>query len=36
MKTSARRFKAEGILRLEAKYIAYFFKAIFSKQPAKK
>jgi len=30
MKTSARRFKAEGIIRLELKYAKHFFKAIFS------
>ncbi|MBU6410141.1 MAG: glycosyltransferase family 2 protein [Verrucomicrobia bacterium] len=32
MKTSARRFRAEGILRLEGKYIAYFFKTIFGRR----
>lgn len=32
MKTSARRFKAEGITRLGTKYIAYFFKTILAKQ----
>lgn len=32
MKTSARRFKAEGTVRLGARYIAYFFKTIFAKE----
>ncbi len=36
MKTSARRFQAEGVLRLEARYIAYFFKTIFAKPSAEK
>lgn len=31
MKTSARRFKAEGILTLELKYLKYFFKTIFER-----
>jgi len=31
MKTSARRFKAEGIVHLEMKYIKYFFKTIMGK-----
>jgi glycosyltransferase involved in cell wall biosynthesis len=31
MKTSARRFRAEGVARLEARYIAYFFQTIFVK-----
>ena len=30
MKTSARRFKAEGIINLELKYLKYFFKTIFT------
>jgi glycosyltransferase involved in cell wall biosynthesis len=32
MKTSARRFKAEGTSRLAARYITYFFKTIFAKE----
>jgi glycosyltransferase involved in cell wall biosynthesis len=32
MKTSARRFHAEGFARLGARYIAYFFKTIFAKE----
>ncbi|HUZ06341.1 MAG TPA: glycosyltransferase family 2 protein [Candidatus Paceibacterota bacterium] len=32
MKTSARRFQAEGTARLGARYIAYFFKTIFAKE----
>jgi len=32
IKTSARRFKKEGILRLQAKYIFYFFNVLLSKR----
>jgi glycosyltransferase involved in cell wall biosynthesis len=32
MKTSARRFQAEGIVHLEVKYIKYFFKTILAKE----
>lgn len=32
MKTSARRFKTEGTVRIGAKYIAYFFKTILAKE----
>ncbi|MGC9605619.1 MAG: glycosyltransferase family 2 protein [Minisyncoccia bacterium] len=32
MKTSARRFKKEGIIRLESRYILHFFKQIFMKR----
>ena len=31
MKTSARRFKSEGVLNITGKYIYHFFKTIFSK-----
>ncbi len=31
MKTSARRFKAEGIIKLQLKYLKYFFKTIMAK-----
>ncbi|MDB5239350.1 MAG: glycosyl transferase family 2 [Candidatus Parcubacteria bacterium] len=31
MKTSARRFKKDGIIRLQARYTRYFFKTIFSR-----
>ncbi|MEI8327650.1 MAG: glycosyltransferase family 2 protein [Candidatus Taylorbacteria bacterium] len=30
MKTSARRFENEGFIKIEAKYLYYFFKTIFS------
>lgn len=33
MKTSARRFKAEGIVTLGLKYLIYFFKTIMAKGP---
>ena len=32
MKTSARRFQAEGVVNLELKYIKYFFKMILAKE----
>jgi hypothetical protein len=33
MKTSARRFKAEGIVTLGLKYLKYFLKTIMAKGP---
>jgi len=32
MKTSARRFKAEGIVNLQGKYLKYFFKTVMAKR----
>jgi glycosyltransferase involved in cell wall biosynthesis len=34
MKTSARRFKAEGVIKLELKYLRVFFKTIMAKELA--